>query len=1188
MLVVGPACAPELVIGADAQILCSDGDVCPGGLVCDVAAGLCVPEGATLDRAPPFLADTSVVDGLDVIGPGRSATITLVASEPLREAPVVTRSRTIGDVVEEVPLPVDAAGDDGTTWTATLASSADDISGTASLTATLVDTSDNTNTLRVPVEIAFDLDAPVPVFARADVAAEQGSNALFPGAPRSIRGDSALVVEVLFDELLDTATLSTLDAAGDVIGAPLDGNVLPRLARFSLPFGAFTGAADGELVLAVNATDVHGNVFAGPIQALLSPALAVDNEPPPPPVVELVARRPWGSLVPAPVTAGVGTASDALVVLVLPGGVTAVEGEVPPTIARIPAGDGTFSFDIPVDVPGLSVISVDDAGNLSAPARPLVARVTASVLDSASPHHVVARPVARRALAQRGDRPVDSEVRAGFSAVTAAPFWRPLTPIVADAMPAVPVLAPDFVNDAVLAVSSGRSFLIDGAQVRELNVPPLPIRDGAAMSFDPLRGVVVLFGGNGLGTAATNGLYEWDGARWSERLQNDPLDSARPAPRVGHTVVDVPALGGVLIVNGCGARVFDGIAGCLDALPPDVWLWDGEAFTELCRGAACGAAPPPLAPAIGVDVDGRVIAVSGHSSPPTATKIGAPVVAVFSNDTWTRECGPGCSENAPRDAVAFERDGELLVYGTVDGGPALQRYDAGGFSALPLLARSGAFAANDFQVPPITMRPDGAIVIASSASFLGDQTVILIDDGTQDALAPSPFQPRCGGASVGASVGTALGVALAAGCSACDVVRSDFSLGCIGPLDSQQLIDGAAIVDVTSTGTAPRGAAVAAVIGGRLVVATQDPASSDVLLSSTAGLAWIAGSRLPANGLTLVPSALVNDPITVGRALLFLGDAEPDAAITLDRIDAVDGNGTASALCTSGCGTDALAAGGFAAAGARDAFAVFSGGWQSGIALATETAMLDGQPLRAVALPASAARPPARARAGLAFDQTRQVAWLFGGTTEVPVRFGGQVFACRPGGPPECDDVWAFDGSAWGEVRPVDVLGTGAPTARAAAQIAFDTGLVIAGGEALDASDDVWRLETSTLIAPAHIFEAQLEAMGEDAATPLTGVEVVWCGAAFDANGDQVDVKIELWTPAGFTALDVETAVLDASCRRATPPPTTALAFVPRGVESSVFVQVKPTTTSAPVPGVAAGFARLETTGFEVVVEFAP
>ncbi|MEZ5966079.1 MAG: hypothetical protein R3F56_19745 [Planctomycetota bacterium] len=98
------------------------------------------------------------------------------------------------------------------------------------------------------------------------------------------------------------------------------------------------------------------------------------------------------------------------------------------------------------------------------------------------------------------------------------------------------------------------------------SLSPTP-RSGHAMTYDPDRRVVVLFGGNERYAAgARDDTWEWDGVNWTERTP-----TARPPARSGHA-----------LAFDCARRVavlFGGRDAAGDEFA-DTWTWDGTTWTQ--------------------------------------------------------------------------------------------------------------------------------------------------------------------------------------------------------------------------------------------------------------------------------------------------------------------------------------------------------------------------------------------------------------------------------------------------------------------------------------------------------------------------------------------------------------------------------------------------------------------------------
>lgn len=114
----------------------------------------------------------------------------------------------------------------------------------------------------------------------------------------------------------------------------------------------------------------------------------------------------------------------------------------------------------------------------------------------------------------------------------------------------------------------------------------------AAMAYDPRRKVFVLYGGyiHKTGNGRLYGdTWEWDGAAWNNVT---PKSGKGPGKRAAHTLVYVPAAGGVVLFGGIDGMYYDrsdGFYGLRGNATNDAWIWDGRKWKEI---AVSGAAPP--------------------------------------------------------------------------------------------------------------------------------------------------------------------------------------------------------------------------------------------------------------------------------------------------------------------------------------------------------------------------------------------------------------------------------------------------------------------------------------------------------------------------------------------------------------------------------------------------------------------
>jgi hypothetical protein len=103
--------------------------------------------------------------------------------------------------------------------------------------------------------------------------------------------------------------------------------------------------------------------------------------------------------------------------------------------------------------------------------------------------------------------------------------------------------------------------------------PGPPARFDHAMAYDPVRGVVVLFGGQA-GGQKLGDTWEWNGAAWTQR------STTGPSARSGAALSEFgSACGGVLLFGGRNAA---------GTLQQDHWFWNGASWTP---GSAAGPQP---------------------------------------------------------------------------------------------------------------------------------------------------------------------------------------------------------------------------------------------------------------------------------------------------------------------------------------------------------------------------------------------------------------------------------------------------------------------------------------------------------------------------------------------------------------------------------------------------------------------
>ncbi len=156
----------------------------------------------------------------------------------------------------------------------------------------------------------------------------------------------------------------------------------------------------------------------------------------------------------------------------------------------------------------------------------------------------------------------------------------------------------------VLLASGGTSWMWtwDGSawtQATPTTVPP--IRYSAMMTWDPVRQVIVLFGGFDLSGNALNDTWTWDGTTWTQATP-----SVSPGPRGQAGLAWDPSTSSVLLYGGVsGYTNFN-----------DTWRWDGSAWTQVptvlpAQGAASLALDTDLGQPVLLDSGAQVWAWNG-------------------------------------------------------------------------------------------------------------------------------------------------------------------------------------------------------------------------------------------------------------------------------------------------------------------------------------------------------------------------------------------------------------------------------------------------------------------------------------------------------------------------------------------------------------------------------------------------
>ncbi len=167
----------------------------------------------------------------------------------------------------------------------------------------------------------------------------------------------------------------------------------------------------------------------------------------------------------------------------------------------------------------------------------------------------------------------------------------------------------------------------DGSAWRLASMFGPSARTSAAMAFDSLRGVTVLFGGSASGQSGET--WEWDGVQW--RLRS----TQGPPPRSRHAMAFDAQRGVTVLFGGIGGTIYD-----------DTWEWNGVSWRPITD-----AGPPArFRHAMAFDdVTGAIVMFGGES-------FGGFILNdtwVLSGESWQRRTIPGPTARALH-AMAYD------------------------------------------------------------------------------------------------------------------------------------------------------------------------------------------------------------------------------------------------------------------------------------------------------------------------------------------------------------------------------------------------------------------------------------------------------------------------------------------------------------------------------------------------------
>lgn len=209
-----------------------------------------------------------------------------------------------------------------------------------------------------------------------------------------------------------------------------------------------------------------------------------------------------------------------------------------------------------------------------------------------------------------------------------------------------------------------------------------PAREDHAMTTDPARGEVLLFGGRAVDGNLLGDTWTWDGTAWTRRTVTGP-----PVRRAAALAFHAPS-GRAVLFGGYDTR---------GTALADTWEWDGSAWIQAFPATAPGAR---AAAAMAGDTAGGLVLFGG------ADAAGSPSgeTWLWDGTTWSRH--GAAPEPSPRFGHAMTRDpaGGVLLYGGFGAGADTWRFTAGAWTQLAPANDPGPRQRHDLALDPVRDR----------------------------------------------------------------------------------------------------------------------------------------------------------------------------------------------------------------------------------------------------------------------------------------------------------------------------------------------------------------------------------------------------------------------------------------------------------------------------------------------------
>jgi cysteine-rich repeat protein len=558
---------------------------------------------------------------------------------------------------------------------------------------------------------------------------------------------------------------------------------------------------------------------------------------------------------------------------------------------------------------------------------------------------------------------------------------------------------------AVGGIPLGDLWRWDGTSWNDIELPvdapqPPPLAS-ASLVYDPKRAVLVLFGGDTGGGAASGATWELDVAAQTWSLVDTAGPPARFHQAMAYDPIDqyIVMYGGQLSMPSDGASAGSALA--------DTWTYADGAWTEQSPGMT----EPPATSSGAMGFDGaHVVLVAG-----LLQAGGLPDTYLWTGSGWTPR--PSSPSSVQGTTLAFEPPDQLLLFGGTPGGFVV----SGGGDA--------------------------------TSVGLGFKTGLWTDPGAAGGngwsnATPALFPRAAGGAALDLGLGVPI---LFGGTTPPPTLQEGFALSNDTSDDVLGLVDDAwtvlafgtnsPAIPATHVGLAAaydEGARETLFFGGSVTD------GSDALVTNDTW-SWQAGrGGSAAAGWKLEQPAVAPDP-RIGHAMAY--DAARGVVVMFGGEPISKGDPLGDTWEWSGSNGTWTARAGTASPAARTNASlaydrthheiVLFGG-RGAAALLGDTWLLDASGWRLVVPPTS---PTPRAGAAMGWDPARRRVVLFGGDTRIAEQ-----------------DTWEWDGSSWTQ------LPTPSPPPRAGGMIVGtgDGVLLFGGAASIDATDgqfsDLWLL----------------------------------------------------------------------------------------------------------------------------------